>query len=96
MAPGSIWLNVFRRKTGWFCGIKVHFVINDCGELLGVMITTGNADDQESVQTTTRKLFSKLFVNALNETGGNLNHAAEGLKMSLLGLKKVIRRLGIR
>jgi hypothetical protein len=44
----------------------------------------------------TRKLFSKLFVNALNETGGNLNHAAEGLKMSLLGLKKVIRRLGIR
>ena len=44
----------------------------------------------------TRKLFSKLFVNALNETGGNLSQAAEGLKMSLLGLKKAIKRLGTR
>ncbi len=62
---------------------------------MGVVITTGNVDDRESVQTMTRKLFSKLFVNALNETGGNMSQAAEGLKMSLLGLKKAIKRLGI-
>jgi len=86
---------VFRRKTGWFYGFKVHLVVNDCGELMGVVITTGNVDDRESVQTMTRKLFSKLFVNALNETGGNMSQAAEGLKMSLLGLKKAIKRLGI-
>jgi transcriptional regulator with GAF, ATPase, and Fis domain len=59
------------------------------------MITTGNVDDRESVPTMTRKLFSKHFVNALNETGGNLSQAAEGLRMSLLGLKKAIKRLGI-
>ena len=44
----------------------------------------------------TRKLFSKLFVNALNETGGNLSQAAEALRMSLLGSKKAIKSLGIR
>jgi DNA-binding NtrC family response regulator len=32
---------------------------------------------------------------ALNRTGGNLSQAAEGLKMSLPGLKKAIKRLGI-
>jgi len=32
----------------------------------------------------------------LNETGGNLSQTAEGLKMSLPGLKKAIKRLGIR
>ena len=57
------------------------------------MITTCNADDRESVPTVTRKLFSKLFVNALNETGGNPSQAAEGLKMSLLNLKKAIKKL---
>ena len=87
---------MFRRKTGWFYGFIVHLVINDCDELLGVMITTGNADDRESVPTVTRKLFSKLFVNALNETGGNLSQAAEELKVSLLGLKKAIKSLGVR
>jgi len=60
------------------------------------MITTCNADDRESVPTVTRKLFSKLFVNALNETGGNLSQAAEELKVSLLGLKKAIKSLGVR
>src|SRR5262245_51876550 len=33
---------------------------------------------------------------ALKHTSGNLSHAAEELKMSLLGLKKAIKRLGIR
>jgi hypothetical protein len=59
------------------------------------MLTTGNADDWESVPTMTRKLFSKLFVKALNETGGNLGDAAEWLKVSLLGLNKAIRKPGI-
>jgi transcriptional regulator with GAF, ATPase, and Fis domain len=60
------------------------------------MITTGNVDYRESVPTMTRNLFTKLFVNALNETGGNLSRTAEVLKMSLLGLNKAIKRLGIR
>jgi len=42
------------------------------------------------------KRCSKLFVNALNETGGNLSQVAEGLRMSLLGMKKANKSLGIR
>ena len=52
---------MFRRKTGWFYGFIVHLVINDCDELLGVMITTGNADDRESVPTMTGTLFTAVF-----------------------------------
>jgi DDE family transposase len=87
---------VFRRNTGWFFGFKVRIAINDCGELPGVMITTGYVDDWESIPTMTRKLFSKLFANTLNEPGGNLSQAAEGLRMSLLGLKKANKSLGTR
>ena len=60
------------------------------------MLTTSNAGDRESVPTMTRKPFGKLFVNALNETGANLSQAAEGLRMSLLGLKKANESLGIK
>jgi len=52
-----------RGKTsiGWFYGFKVHLVINDSGELLGVMITAGNVDDRKPVPAITKKLFGKLF-----------------------------------
>lgn len=52
-----------RGKTSvdWFYGFKVHLVINDSGELLGVMITAGNVDDRKPVPAMTKKLFGKLF-----------------------------------
>jgi ribose 1,5-bisphosphokinase PhnN len=48
-----------------------------------------------SLPVQVEKRCSKLFVNALNETGGNPSQAAEGLKMSLLNLKMAIKKLGI-
>lgn len=50
-----------KTSVGWFYGFKVHLVINDCGELLGVMITAGNVDDRKPVPAMTKKLFGKLF-----------------------------------
>jgi Transposase DDE domain len=50
-----------KTSTGWFYGFKVHLVINDSGELLGVMITAGNVDDRKPVPGMTKKLFGKLF-----------------------------------
>ena len=37
-----------RSKTsmGWFYGFKLHLIINDTGELLGVALTPGNTDDR--------------------------------------------------
>ncbi|SDX10807.1 Transposase DDE domain-containing protein [Nitrosomonas communis] len=45
----------------WFYGFKLHLVINDQGELLGVKITAGNMDDRDPVPELTRSLFGKLF-----------------------------------
>ena len=52
-----------RGKTSvdWFYGFKVHLVINDEGELLGVKITAGNVDDRDPVPELARALFGKLF-----------------------------------
>lgn len=52
-----------RGKTSvdWFYGFKLHLVINDCGELLGIKITPGNVDDRVPVPEMTRELFGKLF-----------------------------------
>ena len=52
-----------RGKTSvdWFYGFKLHLVINDQGELLGVKITAGNVDDRDPVPELTRSLFGKLF-----------------------------------
>jgi hypothetical protein len=51
-----------RGKTSvdWFFGFKLHLVINDCGELLAVRLTPGNADDRAAVPTLARDLFGKL------------------------------------
>jgi hypothetical protein len=52
-----------RGKTSvdWFYGFKLHLVINDEGELLGVKITAGNVDDRDPVPELARALFGKLF-----------------------------------
>lgn len=52
-----------RGKTSvdWFFGFKLHFVINDCGELLSLRLTPGNTDDRRPVPALVRELFGKLF-----------------------------------
>ena len=52
-----------RGKTslGWFYGFKVHIVVNDRGELLGVQLTPGNTDDRKPVPALARRLYGKLF-----------------------------------
>jgi len=32
---------------GWFCGFKLHLLINDSGELLDVALSPGNIDDRK-------------------------------------------------
>jgi len=48
-------------SMGWFYGFKLHLVINDQGELLGVCLTPGNVDDRRPVKKLVRKLWGKLF-----------------------------------
>ncbi len=50
-----------KTSVGWFYGIKLHLVINEQGELLGVKITASNVDDGDPVPELMRSLFRKLF-----------------------------------
>jgi hypothetical protein len=50
-----------KTRVDWFYGFKLHRVINDPGELLGVKMTAGNVDDRSPVLELARALFGKLF-----------------------------------
>jgi hypothetical protein len=48
-------------SMGWFYGLKLHLVVNDCGELLACQITPGNIDDRKPVPALCKRLFGKLI-----------------------------------
>lgn len=50
-----------KSSTGWFYGFKLHFIINEKGEILSYMITAGNTDDRIPVPELSKDLFGKLF-----------------------------------
>lgn len=50
-----------KSSTGWFFGFKLHLIINDRSELLGVRLTPGNVDDRLPVPEMAKGLFGKLF-----------------------------------
>lgn len=55
------WAAMGRTTMGWFLGFKLHLVINEQGELLGIRLTPGNIDDRTPVPELTRRLWGKLF-----------------------------------
>jgi Transposase DDE domain len=48
-------------SMGWFYGFKLHLVINERGELLGLTVTPGQVDDRRPVRKLVRHLWGKLF-----------------------------------
>jgi hypothetical protein len=50
-----------KTSTGWFFGFKLTLVLNDCGELLNVLLSPGNVDDRKPVPHLVAKLFGKIF-----------------------------------
>jgi transposase len=50
-----------KSSMGWFYGFKLHLVINEQGELLGLTLTPGQVDDRRSVRKLVRQLWGKLF-----------------------------------
>jgi transposase len=45
----------------WFCGFKLHLVVNDQGELLNVILTPGNTDERTPVPKLVQQLFGKVL-----------------------------------
>lgn len=50
-----------KTSVGWFYGFKLHLVINERGELLGVRLTPGNTDDRRPVPALVAGLSGKLI-----------------------------------
>jgi len=50
-----------KNSLGWFYGFKLHWVVNDRGELLAVRLTPGNVDDRQPVPDLIPRLFGKLL-----------------------------------
>lgn len=50
-------------SIGWFFGLKLHFVINDKGEILDFVLTPGNVDDRKPLTGTNlmSRIYGKLF-----------------------------------
>ena len=48
-------------SMGWFYGFKLHLVINEQGEVLGLTLTPGQVDDRRPVAKLVRQLWGKLF-----------------------------------
>jgi transposase len=46
---------------GWFYGFKLHLVINEQGEVLGLSLSPANTDDRRPVARLVRQLWGKLF-----------------------------------
>lgn len=50
-----------KSSTGWFYGFKLHYTVNDCGDILSFCLTRGNVDDRAPVPQLTKNLIGKLF-----------------------------------
>lgn len=52
-----------KSTMGFFFGFKLHFVVNEKGEILSFVITPGNTDDREPLKDSNflNKIFGKLF-----------------------------------
>ncbi len=50
-------------SIGWFFGLKLHFIINDKGEILDFVLTPGNVDDRQPLLGTNllARIYGKLF-----------------------------------
>ena len=45
---------------GWFCGFKLHLIVNDRGELLAIQFTPDIVDDRKPVPQMAGRLWGKL------------------------------------
>jgi hypothetical protein len=48
-------------STGWSFGFKLHLVVNDAGELLGIYLTAANRHELKALPKLVKRLFGKLF-----------------------------------
>ncbi len=75
-----------RTSVGWFFGLKIHLVINNCGELIAFKITKGNVNDSIAAKSLLSTLEGLVF--------GDKGYIGKKLFDELLnkGLKLITRK----
>lgn len=97
-----------KTSVGWFFGFKLHFTINEYGEIIDIFITPGNVADNniDVVDKITKKIFGKLVADKgyiglfdhLFERGIQLIHKIRAnMKNKLMDLhdKLLLKKRGI-
>lgn len=81
-------------SMGWFLGFKLHLIINDKGEILTYMLTSGNMDDRSPVEYLSKDLFGKMFGDRGLEIITKLRSNMKNKLMSLVD-KFLLRKRGM-
>jgi len=68
----------------WFFGFKLHLVVNERGELLNVILTTGNVDDRKPIPELLANIFGKVFAGRRRRTFGDRGYVSAKLATQLL------------
>jgi hypothetical protein len=50
-----------KSTVGWFFGFKLHFIVNEKGEILSFSLTPGNVSDIEPVRDLAKGIWGKIF-----------------------------------
>jgi hypothetical protein len=50
-----------KSSTGWFYGFKLHFTVNDCGDILSFCLTRANVDNRVPAPYLAQNLSGKLL-----------------------------------
>lgn len=54
-------------SLGWFFGLKLHIIINDKGEILTFLLTSGTVDDREPLKS--KRFHEKIFGKLVGDKG---------------------------
>jgi transposase len=55
------WAARGKTSMGWFCGFKLHLMVNDEGALLAFCVTPGQVDDRRPAPKLAQRLWGQLF-----------------------------------
>jgi hypothetical protein len=71
-------------SVDWFFGFKLHLVVNERGELLNVILTTGNVDDRKPIPDLLANIFGTVFAGRQRRTFGDRGYVSAKLATQLL------------
>ncbi|MDB9429203.1 IS982 family transposase [Microcystis aeruginosa CS-555/01A07] len=73
-----------KTSVDWFFGFKLHLVVNERGELLNVILTTGNVDDRKPIPELLANIFGTVFAGRQRRTFGDWGYVSAKLATQLL------------